>query len=364
MIPGKKKVFHIIQSLDNGGCENMLLRTLPLVDDFEHTIITLKELGELTPRFVEANIRVVNVHCKNLFDIPGLLRLRTLVKEENPDLVLSYLFHADMASRLVLSISPVPFLRTTYNHPKYFIARFLEWLTKPFVKHYLANSKAVKDFYVRHLGVIAKKITVIPNGVDINSFASLTPNLALKESLTIGPDDFVIICVANLHPNKGHRFLLEAFESLWQEFPHIRLLLIGDGEERENIQAIIQSFRSKDAIRLLGRRNDVPSLLKLSDLFVLPTLFEGQSNAILEAMAAGVTVITTDIPENRTFIDNGKNGILVPPEDIDSLKRAISEVLTDPSIRHHLTTNARAAVSQSHSLLSIRDQWNAFLKSI
>lgn len=363
----KKKILHLIQSLGSGGCENMLLRTLPLLPDFEHTIITLKEPGELAPKFVSAGITVKTVGCEHILNFAGIRRLRDVVRDTKPDIVVTYLFHADMLGRLTLfSVTDapiIPFLRTTYNHPRYWIARLFEWLTQPLVRHYLANSEAVKDFYVRHIGVVAEKISVIPNGIDTDFFDHLTADPKLRESLSINQSDFVIICVANLHLNKGHQFLLEAFESIYSDYPHIKLLVVGDGEERKNIETMIQSFHSKDAIQLLGRRNDVPALLKISNLFVLPTLFEGQSNAILEAMAAGVPVITTDIPENQALIINSVTGLLVRPEDDRMLKDAILAALTDSSTRLSLSAKARSAIGQSHGLSSIRDQWTTLLKS-
>lgn len=361
MIPGKKKVFHIIQSLDNGGCENMLLRTLPLVDELEHTVITLKEVGELAPRFATVNIRVVNINCKGLFDIPGLLRLRTFVKQENPDLVISYLFHADMASRFVLSLSPVPFLRTTYNHPKYFIARFLEWLTKPLVKGYLANSAAVKRFYIHHLGVNSEKINVLPNGIDLNQFSSLTKDSRTRESLGISPNDTVIICVANLHPNKGHRFLLEAFEKTYQKHTNLKLLIVGAGEERSNLEEQIATYRSKNHILFLGKRTDIPVLLQSSDIFVLPTFFEGMSNALMEAMAAGLPVITTDIEENRELVTHHKTGLLIPVKDSQALEKALNELLKNRTLRTQLSSQAKEYIQAHFSLDKIAKDWNKLL---
>jgi glycosyltransferase involved in cell wall biosynthesis len=230
----KKNILHIIQSLDNGGCENMLLRTLPLLVDFEHKIITLKTLGELAPKFVSSGTAIETIHCDSIFNISGILRLRKIVKEENPDIIITYLFHADMIGRIALPATPkipiIPFLRTTYNHPKYLIARILEWLTQNLVSQYLANSEAVKNFYIEHIGVRAEKITIIPNGIDTEYFNSMTPNPKLKESLGIRPDDIVIICVANLYINKGHRYLLEAFEKTYKRDTRVKLLLVGDGE--------------------------------------------------------------------------------------------------------------------------------------
>src|SRR3990167_5027030 len=441
-MPQKKKIIHIIQSLENGGCENMLLRTLPLLQDFEHKIITLKTFGELTPKFVSAGITVETIHCRGFFDISGIRRLQKTVKEENPDIIITYLFHADMLGRLFLqlpflslrvkrsnpapSIPPargemskgqrggripiIPFLRTTYNHPKYLTARILEWLTRPLVKQYLANSEAVKDFYVSHIGVRPEKITVIPNGIDVEYFDSIASDPKLKKSLGIDQNDFVIICVANLHPNKGHRYLLEAFEHLFipilpadchpglppapfrgairagdpgsipsppsrldesakrvqggESKRGLKLLLVGDGEEKENLQNQIKNYQSKKNILFLGKRSDVPKLLKISNLFVLPTLFEGQSNAIMEAMATGLPIITTDIPENRVLIENNVSGILIPVQNSTILSQTIKQIRGNPTLSEQISEEAKTTIKNSFSLEKITKKWENALMEI
>lgn len=356
----------------------MLLRTLPLLDDFEHKIITLKELDELAPKFATTGITVEAIHCKSLFDIPGILRLRKIVTKENPDIILTYLFHADILGRLALyntaKATIIPFLRTTYNHPKYLIARIFEWLTKSLVRDYLANSEAVKDFYIEHLGVDPNKITVIPNGIDVEYFDAITSDSELKKSLGIAPDDFVIICVANLHINKGHYYLLEAFESLFchsresgnpENARNLKLFIVGEGIEKENLKHQIQNYQSKNNISFLGRRIDVPQLLKISDLFVLPTLFEGQSNAIMEAMASGIPVITTDIPENRVLIENGKTGLLVPAKNSSDIVQAIKQIQKSETVRSQLSKEAKKTIKNSFSLEKIAKKWeNTLIKTI
>lgn len=367
MVP-KKKIIHITQSLDNGGCENMLLRTLPLLHEFEHKIITLKEPGELAPKFVSAGIVVKTLRTTSLFNIPDIFHLRKLIREENPDIILTYLFHADMIGRFTLhgatSAPIVPFLRTTYNHPNYLIARVLEWLTKPLVKQYLANSEAVRDFYVKHIGVYPEKITVIPNGIDIDYFDSITPDPKLRESLGIKPDDFVIICVANLHINKGHRYLLEAFENIYSEHADVHLLIVGDGGERDNLKNQIQGYISKNNISFLGRRTNVPQLLKISNLFVLPTLFEGQSNAIMEAMASGLPVITTDIPENRNLIENNRNGFLVSPQSWKNIVKATVTLINNNGLQKKSGEEAWLFIKKNFSLKLSVNSFYQFLNSL
>ncbi len=365
---GKKKILHLIQSLNNGGCENMLLRTLPLLGDFEHTIITLKEPGELAPKFSTLDITIIPAHCDGFTDITGIFRLRRLISEVKPDIILTYLFHADMLGRLALfgtTKAPIiPFLRTTYNDSRYWIARAAEWLTKPLVQRYLANSEAVKDFYVRKLGVSANQITVIPNGIDTDFFDCLAPDPILRDSIGISPDDFVIICVANLHPNKGHHYLLEAFESSFSKNPTIKLLIVGDGTERKNLERQIKDYRSKNGVFFLGRRTDIPQLLKVSDCFVLPTLFEGMSNAIMEAMAASLPVITTDIPENRELIRAGETGILVPQKDSRAIVEAIERLLSDPEKFETLGKNSKHNIRERFGIKVVISKLNQFFKSL
>lgn len=362
-MPQKKKILHIIQSLDNGGCENMLLRTLPLLDGFQHKIITLKEFGELTPAFVSAGIEVKTIHCDHLFDIPGIRRLRRLIREEKTDIIITYLFHADMLGRLALydvTESPIiPFLRTTYNHPKYLVARILEWCTKSLVKRYLANSEAVKNFYINHIGIPPEKITVIPNGIDISVYENASGSKIIRK-LNLPDHRFVITCVANLASNKGHRYLLEAFESVFQQHPEAYLLLVGDGPERRNLENQIKKYQSKNNIFFLGRRTDVPDILKASDCFVLPTLFEGMSNAILEAMAAGLPVITTDIPENRMLLEKSSTGFLIEPKDETSLALSILNIIKDQSLAEKLSKNAHLIVQKKYSLQSTAKLWVNF----
>lgn len=364
----RKKILHIIHSLDSGGCENMLLRTLPKLTQFDHKILTLKQPGELAPQFIASGIPVETLRYKNFFDISSFLRLREMVRRESPDIILTYLFHADMIARLglfkVTNAPRIPFLRTTYNHPKYLIARIFEQLTRPLVHQYLANSEAVKDFYVRHLRVRPEKITVIPNGIDLNFFDSLKPDYQLQDSLAIPQENFIIICVANLHINKGHSYLLTAFEKFYQEYPQSTLLLVGEGKEHDALKKQIQGYRSKENILFLGRRKDVAKLLILSDLFVLPTLFEGQSNAILEAMAARIPVITTDIPENKVLLENDASALLILPQDSESLYQALQKARQDKEFREKIARAARKNIEDSFSLEKIQMRWENILNNV
>lgn len=364
----KKKILHIIQSLGNGGWENALLRLLPLLtDEFEHHIITLRELGELAPQFTEKGISVTTIHWKGFFDFAGYQRLHSETRQLAPDVVITYLFHADVIGRLFLqkkiSAPVIPFLGTTYNYPKYLPAKIFERLTKKYAHHYLANSPAVRDFYIKGIGVPKEKITTIPTGINVDYFDSIPTDLKLRESLNMIPTDFVIICVANLHPNKGHRYLLEAFENIYREYPAAHLLIVGDGIERDNLRNQIRTYTSKNNISFLGRRTDVPQLLKISDCFVLPTLFEGMSNAIMEAMASRLPVITTNIPENKVIIKNGETGILVETRSADEIANSIQKII-DSNSKSLLGDNARNFIKENFSIALSAKKLSNFLSTL
>jgi glycosyltransferase involved in cell wall biosynthesis len=362
-----KKILHIIQSLGNGGCENMLLRSLPLINDFDHKIITLKENGELAPAFISTGIKVETVCCNGLSVFSGIWRLRKHVKEEKPAIIITYLFHADMIGRIALrNIIETPIissLRTTYNHPKYFVAQILEWLTKSIVRQYIANSDAVKDFYVSRIGVRSENIIVIPNGIDIDAYENADGSRIIQE-LSLPDNRFVITCVANFAVNKGHHYLLEAFESVFQENKKAYLILVGDGPERDNLERQMHRYKSKKHLILLGRRNDVPDILRASNCFILPTLFEGMSNAIMEAMAAGLPIITTDIPENRELIRTTETGILVPPRDTEALENAILNLLNDFEKYEMLGINAKRDIREKFDIKTVTSRLSRFLKSL
>ncbi|EKE16390.1 MAG: hypothetical protein ACD_11C00018G0026 [uncultured bacterium] len=360
----KNKVLHLIQAVDNGGCENMMLRTLPLLSDFEHIIITLHHPGELSEQFKQKNIPIINIGQKNVFDFFSYARLLKEVKRNKPDIIITYLFHADMIGRLFLGIITknkiIPFLRTTYNHKKYLVARLFEKITKNLVQRYIANSESVKNFYVNNIGVKKENISIINNGIDVKFYEKIRKDENLQKELGIRKGEQIIVCVANLHINKGHQYLLKAFEINYKNNPNIKLLLVGDGKEKINLKKQIDNYSSKNNVLFLGKRNDVPKILKISDIFVLPTLFEGMSNAIMEAMASGLPIATTDIPENREIL-NEKNSCLFKTSNANDTADKIAFLLSNPELRSILKESSLRTIRNNFDINIIKKKFSNLL---
>lgn len=361
----KKKVVHLIQSLNSGGCENMLLRTLPLMKNTANLIVVLKEKGELADKFEEKNIPIVQINLKSLLDLGGWLRLYKIVGKYKPDLVITYLFHADFIGRIFLQnfgFKIIPFLRTTYDYPRYKFIRLFEKLTSWMTPRYLANSEAIKKYYENKLKVKPEKFTIIPNGIDVSVFdRAKKQRKNFRSGMEIKDKEMVVVCVANLHPNKGHKYLLEAFEKLYQKNKNIWLWLVGTGIEKENLENQIKHYNSKKRIKFLGRRDDIPLILGASDIFAMPTLFEGMSNSLMEAMVAGLPVITTDIPENRQLIIDKKTGFLVRTESSKEITECFERIIQNEIERKKIGDQAKKTIIERFELKKIALEFEKFL---
>jgi glycosyltransferase involved in cell wall biosynthesis len=339
-----KTIIYLIHSLPSGGSENVFLRTLPKIKKAKCIILTLRGKGSLFPKFLESGITVIEIGQKNFFDLKSYSRTLKILDDIKPDLIITNLLHADIYGRFFIQVfskyKVVPYLQTTYNFKRYWPARFFEKTTKYFVKNYLANSEAVKKFYIEKFNLNEKKIVVIPNGIDVKFYSDVVRDKNLRNNLGIKEEETAIICVANLHVNKGHRYLLEAFENTYKENKDIKLLFVGDGDEKNNLLEQIKKYNSRNSILFLGTRSDVPAILKVSEIFVLPTFFEGLSNSIMEAMASSLPVITTDIPENKELVENDVSGLLCSIENSSCLSTKMVSLINDTQKRKQLGEKA------------------------
>ncbi|TXH07763.1 MAG: glycosyltransferase [Candidatus Moraniibacteriota bacterium] len=365
----RKKIIHLVPTLERGGSEMSQLRMLPyLNDEIESIFITLKQEGSLAPKFREKDITVIAINQKGLWDFVSYVRLLKILRSLHPNLIVTHLLYADIVGRFLVQFFVTPpviaSLATTYNFPSYWPARLFERLTKYFTKGYIANAEIVKKTYVEKFGVPEKKITVLTTGMDTEALSSLVPDASLRQSLGIDAHDTVLISVANLHINKGHRYLLEAFEELYPTYPETKLLLVGDGLERENLENQVKNYQSKNAILFLGKRSDVPQLLALSHIFVLPTFFEGMCNAIMEAMTRGLAVVTTDIQENQELITHKKTGLLCPIRNTKSLSELLELLLQNTTLRNTIGEAAKQSIDRRYNLPESVNRWRNFFLTI
>lgn len=200
------------------------------------------------------------------------------------------------------------------------------------VDGYIAVSEDVKRAILDTIpGIPPDKITVIFNSVDLTRYPARIDKTAVRTSLNLTPDDRVMAVVATFKRQKGHRYLIDAAAQIVADHPRLHILFIGDGELRADLEAHTRAHRLERHIHFLGTRSDVADLLAASDYFVLPSLWEGLSMALVEAMASGLPVIATAVSGTTQVIVDSKTGLLVPPGDADRLADALTQFLTDPA---------------------------------
>lgn len=214
----------------------------------------------------------------------------------------------------------------------------------------------------------ASKSFSIQNGVNLDLFQGSEKRSALRKSLKIADNEKVIGIVANLKKVKNHLLLLQAFHELIKEIPDVKLILIGKGFEGDpdNEEPAIRDFVAKNdlapRVLMLGARSDVPVLLSVIDLFCLTSFKEGLPISLIEAMAAGLPVVGTDVSGIRDVIVPGKNGFLVQLGDVAGIKDALKKLLLDADLRDKMGKESKKMASEKYSMKRcIHDYQNLFL---
>ncbi len=199
-------------------------------------------------------------------------------------------------------------------------------------------------------GSLQGEVLTIPNGIDIHKFdpgmarTYQNPDIPAREQAS-----YVITTVAALNNQKGHEHLIRAVPKVLARYPDAAFLFVGDGHLRPYLQAIVEDLGLSRNIHFLGERHDVPAILAVSDLFVLPSLFEGMPLSVIEAMAAGRPVVATDVDGTAEVVQDGVTGILVPPKDSEALAAGILRVLADADMRRDFGIRARSRVETFYS---------------
>ncbi|MGZ4149493.1 MAG: glycosyltransferase [Actinomycetota bacterium] len=211
----------------------------------------------------------------------------------------------------------------------------------------VAVADDVAEAFARTTGVPRDRITIVPNGVDTDRYPAPVDREEVRRGLGLSPEDRVLIAVGTFKRQKGHVHLLDAFAKVTAAHDDVHLLLVGDGDLRPALERRIAELAIGDRVHLLGSRRDVPALLAASDGAVLPSLWEGMSNALVEAMASALPVVATDVSGTNQVMIDGRTGWLVPPGEDAPLAAAVEELLADPDRARARGAAARERVAEA-----------------
>ncbi len=321
-------------------------------------VVVLGEGGEHAAALRDEGIPVEELaiprgRLRSLAGLARLARLRRLVRSLGGPVVHTFLFDADVYGMLAALLGSPGAVITTRraikrNRPHHLR---LYRLTNFLVDRIVCNSEEVRRFTLEAEAADPSRVEVIVNGIDVERFAA-GDGAAARARLGIGPDETLVGAVGTIKEVKGQRVLLEAMVPLLRERPGLRLVLAGDrrGRYAEELARETREAGMEERVVMPGPVADVPDLLAALDLFVLPSLSEGMSNALLEAMASGCPIVATRVGGNAEALAEGRAGLLVPAGDPDALREAIVRLLDDPDLAAALAARAVVRARTHYSL--------------
>jgi len=212
----------------------------------------------------------------------------------------------------------------------------------------LTNANAIRESLLSEGHLSPQKVRVIHNGVDIEKFGH-----GFRDRSWLMPgreQEKWIVLVGNMHSDvKGHRWLIAAAAPISREFPQTRFVFVGDGAQREDFERQVRELGLEEHFSFLGLRDDVPRILSCCDIAVLPSKAEGLPNAVLEYLAAGLPTVASRVGGNAEIVQDGKTGLLVPPQDSSSLAEAVLRLMRNPEFADTLAKNGREYVASHFS---------------
>ncbi len=336
----KTRILQIIPTLDRSGAEKqlaLLACRLPR-EEFEVHVCALTRGGPLESELRQAGIPVTVIGKRWKIDFRAFVRLRRLVEQWRPDLIHTWLFAANVYGRLAGTARGVRCLVAGERCVDSWKSRLELAVDRRLAKQttrIVANSPAVKEFYVGS-GLPAEKFEVIPNGVPPappveTSRQEILAELGLPEGARL------VGLIGRLWPQKRVKDAIWGVDLLKVIRDDVHLLIIGDGPHRSRLEQLREQVMIRDKVHFLGRREDVPRLLPHFDVLWSTSAFEGQSNTIMEAMAAGVPVVATDIPGTRDLVVHGVTGYLVPTQGWPATATGVNKTVARGMAKH---TNA------------------------
>lgn len=372
------KVVHIITRLDRGGSARNTMLTALGHDraQFEPVVITgeagswdaqggMAATNENLRRLDTESIRCHVVpslvrHISPRQDLAALWSLIRLLKCERPEIVHTHTSKAGVLGRLAAWFARVPVIaHTPHGHVFYGhvgpirswvflqIERGLAWITS-----WLIGLTAAERAEHLDRGVGRRdRFAVIPSGIDVDRFRKARVHgKVIPEWFGCPSNATVVGSVGWLTDVKGHRYLVDAVTALRKEYPNLHLVIVGSGDQHDGLAAQAGRAGIRDAVHLVGHREEIDICLAGMDCFVLPSLNEGMGRALIEAMAAGLPVIASQVGGIPALIRDGKNGLLVPAGDSRALADALRRVLCDPQSANEMGTNAMRSIDARYGV--------------
>lgn len=359
------RVCFMIDRLSRAGTESQLLALIRELDrtKVRPSLVLLDGEDDLSRALEPADCPVIRLGVRRLMGIGAARaakRLRAFWRDEQPDVLQVYFLDSAYFGAPLAKLSGIRTVVRVRNNLGYWMTRkhrVLGRSIRPFVDLTLTNTETGKQALVEREGHREDRVAVLENGVDTVKFNRFMLPDTSKKRVRVG-------CVANLRPVKNIDGLMRAAKSAIEKYPQLIFEVVGDGEQRAELERLHTELELGDRFTFRGSVSDVPAFLRTVDIAVLPSHSEGMSNALLEYMSSGRAVIATDVGANSTLVRHGKDGLIVPVNDESALVGAFGEMLTNPLRAAGFGASARKRVEADFSREAMRKKFEVFYTSL
>jgi len=361
-----RTVLHFSSSSGPGGAETIVAKLASSLDPHRfRSVVCLFRRGWLYDACRDHGIQTEVVPIRGALDLGWVRSFGALLRREEVAIVHAHEFSANVYGTAVARLLRIPAI-TTVHGKSYYADRLRRRLAYRYVgraSRMVAVSADLKQFLVNRVGVTADRVNVIYNGLDIDSSPAACSGDTVRADLRTEGYDHVIGAVGSLYPVKGHIHLVRALPAILQRCPRTLLLLIGRGELEQALRQEVARLKLDAHVRFLGFRRDVPLLLSALEVFVLPSLSEGLSMAMLEAMAAGKPVVATRVGGNPELVLDGESGYLVDAESPQALADKVVRLLQDRELANRMGVRGRLRVREKFTLRTMVDAYQRLYES-
>lgn len=362
---------HVITGLNDGGAEAVLYRLCAHESQVTHCVVSLMDEGKYGPLLAQSGVDVV---CLNIpqgrFGLSGVLRLWRLLRAQKPDVVQTWMYHANLIGGVAGAFAGIPKIFWGIRHSKLdpdiskrstiLVARLSAWFSNIIPRQIICCADKALKVHLG-LGYAANKLSVIYNGYDLSRFdLNEVERLRLRNDWAI--DHLCVLgMVARFDLVKDHKNFLEALNLLKKKGTNFVALLIGNEIDAGNAQILgwIQQLDLTDCVRLLGPRSDIPAVMNALDIHVLSSSAEGFPNVVAEAMACGTPAVVTDVGDASLIV--GETGWVVPPSDSAALADVLEKALLamqDPVAWEKRCHAARMRIVENFSIERMVQQYH------
>jgi len=348
------RILYFVDSLNIAGAEMLLMGMIESYKQDHQIGVAYFTDGPLREEIASQGIPLYRMSQKGLKDPRAFIRAWQAIRDFKPDIVHTHLSKSDVVGQVSARLLNVPVRIVTWHNTdkwreKNYLSAVMKWLVSG-SQQMIAVSEIVAEYHEKNGNYARERITVIDNGIDLNRFNPDTVTPLDKRELWNIPDETQTIgIIARLEPQKAHYVLIDATRIIVDNNPDVHVIIAGKGTLHDQLKSQVNDLGLNDHITFAGIVRDIPAFLAMVDIITFSSDFEGLPIALLEAMAMASPVVSTRVGGIPNVIEDGINGILVPPREPEALANQLLTVLRDKNLQKALGQNARDTIQKSFS---------------